>query len=347
MNDAVFLHGPRDVRVAPFNLRESRSDETLINVAAVGICGSDLHYYKDGGIGSAIIHDPFIPGHEFGGRLIEDVPELGLTRGALVAVDPNRSCRRCEWCLEGHRNLCPNVEFIGTPSFNGAMTRQIWVPKSQIVALPEGMDALEAAMLEPLGVAIHAVDLAKPRLLEPVALIGAGPIGLLILQVLKVAGAGEVHVIEPLAHRRAAALRLGAKAVFPTVDEFVSGPGKGRRPLAIEATNSPFGFRDAVRASRIGGRVVLAGIPDGDAYTLSGSEARRRGLKIKFVRRMGDDYPRAIDLVTSGRVNVRAIVTHRDSLDAAPELFKALAQNQPTYVKALLYPNGKDGDRPN
>ena len=174
MNDAVFLHGPRDVRVAPFNLREGRSDETLIDVAAVGICGSDLHYYKDGGIGSAIIHDPFIPGHEFGGRLIEDVPELELTRGALVAVDPNRSCGRCEWCLEGHRNLCPNVEFIGTPSFNGAMTRQIWVPKSQIVALPEGMDALEAAMLEPLGVAIHAVDLAKPRLLEPVALIGAG-----------------------------------------------------------------------------------------------------------------------------------------------------------------------------
>ena len=342
MNDAVFLHGPRDVRVAPFNLREGRPGETLVDVAAFGICGSDLHSYKDGGIASAIIHDPFIPGHEFGGHLIEDVPELGLGRGAL-AVDPNRACGRCEWCLEGHRNLCPNVEFIGTPPFNGAMTRQIWVPKSQIVALPEGMDALEAAMLEPLGVAIHAIDLAKPRLLEPVSLLGAGPIGLLILQVLKIAGAGEVHVIEPLAHRRAAALGLGAMAVFPTADEFVSGPGKVGRPLVIEATNSPLGFQDAVRASRIGGRVVLAGIPDGDAYTLSGSEARRRGLKIKFVRRMGDDYPRAIDLVTSGRVNVRAIVTHRESLDAAPELFKALAQNQPSYVKALLYPNGEDG----
>ena len=114
----------------------------------------------------------------------------------------------------------------------------------------------------------HVVDLAKPHLLEPVALLGAGPIGLLILQVLKVAGAGEVHVIEPLAHRRAAALGLGAMAVFPTADEFVSGPGKVGRPLVIEATNSPFGFRDAVRPSRIGGRVVLAGIPDGDAYTL-------------------------------------------------------------------------------
>ena len=211
MNEAVFFHGARDVRVAPINLRDGGPDETLIDVAAVGICGSDLHYYKDGGIGSAIICEPFIPGHEFGGRLCEDVPELGLRRGALVAVDPNRSCGRCEWCLQGHRNLCPNVEFIGAPPFDGAMAKQIWVPKSQVVALPEAMDALEAAMLEPLGVAIHAVDLAKPRLLEPVALVGAGPIGLLILQVLKIAGAGEVHVIEPLAHRRAAALELGAK----------------------------------------------------------------------------------------------------------------------------------------
>jgi L-iditol 2-dehydrogenase len=340
MNHAVFLHGSRDVRVAPINLREGHPDETLIDVAAVGICGSDLHYYKEGGIGSAIIHEPFIPGHEFGGRLCEDVPELGLGRGALVAVDPNRSCGRCERCLEGHRNLCPNVEFIGAPPFDGAMTNQIWVPTSQIIALPETLDPLEAAMLEPLGVAIHTVDLAKPHLLEPVALLGAGPIGLLILQVLKVAGAGEVHVIEPLAHRRAASLALGAKEVFATTDEFINGPGKGGRPLVIEATNSPLGFRDAVRASRIGGRVILAGIPDGDAYTLPASEARRRALKIKFVRRMGDDYPRAVELVASGRVNVRAMVTHREGLDAAPELFEALALGRPGYVKALLYPNG-------
>src|SRR5271166_707165 len=317
MDEALFLHGARDARVQPLELREGRPHETLLDVAAVGICGSDLHYYKDGGIGSARIMAPFVPGHEFGGYLCEDVPELGLKRGALVAVDPNRSCGQCEWCLVGHCNLCPKVEFIGAPPFDGAMTNRIWVPKSQVVPLPETMDALEAAMLEPLGVAIHAVDLAKPRLMEPVALLGAGPIGLLILQVLKTAGAGEVHVIEPLAHRRAAALELGAKDVSAKAEDFVNATGKGGRPLVIEATNSPLGFQDAVRASRIGGRVVLAGIPDGDAYTLSASEARRRGLKIKFVRRMGDDYPRAIDFVSSGRVNVRALVTHRESLNAA------------------------------
>ena len=345
MSEAVFLHGARDVRVSPFDLREGHPQETLLDVAAVGICGSDLHYYKDGGIGSTQIRGPFVPGHEFGGYLCEDVPELDLKRGALVAGDPNRSCGQCEWCLAGHRNLCPKVEFIGAPPFDGAMRKRMWIPKSQVVPLPETMGGLEAAMLEPLGVAIHAVDLAKPRLLERVALLGAGPIGLLILQALKVAGAGDVHVIEPLEHRRAAALELGAKTVVETVDDFIRGEGKDGCPLVVEATNNPLGFRDAVLASRIGGRVILAGIPDGDSYTLPAADARRRGLKLKFVRRMGDDYPRAIRLVSSGRVNVKAVVTHREGLKKAPELFEALAQGRPGYLKVLLYPNGESGGR--
>ncbi len=345
MSEAVLLHGARDMRVSPVNLREGRPQETLLDVAAVGICGSDLHYYKDGGIGSAKIRGPFVPGHEFGGYLCEDVPELGLRRGALVAVDPNRSCGRCEWCLAGHRNLCPNVEFIGAPPFDGAMTKRLWIPKSQVVPLPETFGPLEAAMLEPLGVAIHAVDLAKPRLLERVALLGAGPIGLLILQALEVAGAGDIHVVEPLEHRRAAALALGAETAVATVDDFVRGDGRDGCPLVVEATNSPHGFRDSVLAARIGGRMILAGIPDGDSYALPAADARRRGLKLKFVRRMGDDYPRAIRLVSSGRVNVKAVVTHREDLKKAPELFEALAESRPGYLKVLLYPNEKSGGR--
>ncbi len=340
MSQALYLRGPRDARVAPFNLREGRPDEVLIDVAAVGLCGSDLHYYKDGGIGAAKIREPFVPGHEFGGRLVEDLPALGLARGTLVAVDPNKACGHCDWCHEGHFNLCPNVAFIGAPPVDGAMTAKLWVPTSQIVQLPATMDALAAVMLEPLGVAIHAVDLAKPRLLERVVVLGAGPIGLLILQVLKVAGAGEVCVVEPLAHRREMAARLGAAEVAATVAEVSAWTdGKGF-PLVVEATNNPLGFRDAVLSARIGGRIVLVGIPDGDTYTLPAAEARRRALKIKFARRMGEVYPRAIDLVASGRVDVSTLVTHRVDLAATPDVFRALADNEPGYVKALIYPNG-------
>jgi L-iditol 2-dehydrogenase len=340
MSTALFLHDRRDARVSPVNLREGRPDEVLLDVAAVGICGSDLHYYKDGGIGAARIAAPFVPGHEFGGFLCEPCEALGLPRGALVAIDPNKACRQCAWCHQGHPNLCPNVEFIGAPPHHGAMTEKIWVSKSQIVELPQTFDPLRAVMLEPLGVAIHAVDLAHPRLLERVALLGAGPIGLLVLQVLRASGAGEVMVVEPLPHRRDMAGRLGATRVGASVANIAEWTGGVGCPLVIEATNSPLGFADAVEAARIGGRLVLVGIPDGDSYVLPASQARRRGLKIKFARRMGEVYPRAIDLVQSGKIDVLSMVSHRISLGETPAAFAALAGNAPGYGKVLVYPNG-------
>ncbi|WP_336810641.1 zinc-dependent alcohol dehydrogenase [Bosea sp. MMO-172] len=345
MSRAVFLHAAGDARVAPFNLREGAAGETLLDVAAVGLCGSDLHYYKDGGIGSAVIAAPFVPGHEFSGWLTEDLPELSLTRGALVAVDPNQACGHCEHCRSGHPNLCPEVVFIGAPPHDGAMTERIWVPKSQIVAVPPTFSPSDAVMLEPLGVAIHAVDLAKPRLLERVALIGCGPIGLLILQVLRTAGVGEVLACDPQPHRRELALRLGAgKAGASVADiaEWTKGEGL---PLVIEATNAPEGFRDAIRAARIGGRVVLVGIPDGDSYVIPAAEARRRGLNIKFSRRMGHVYPRAIELVAQGKVDVEAVVSHRFPLAEGPAAFRRHADNEAGMVKSMIYPGGLPEDR--
>jgi len=331
MSRALFLHAAEDARVAPFNLRDGQPGEALLEVAAVGLCGSDLHYYKDGGIGSAAIQAPFVPGHEFGGYLTEDLPSRGLRRGALVAVDPNDACGQCAHCRAGHMNLCPNVKFIGAPPFDGAMTERIWVPGHLIVKLPEGFTPVQAVMLEPLGVAIHAVDLARPRLLERVALLGCGPIGLLILQVLRAAGAGEIHAVDPQPQRRDMAARLGASSAGDSVADIRALTGNEGAPLVIEATNSPQGFHDAVLAARIGGRVVLVGIPDGDRYTLPASEARRRALKIKFARRMGHVYPRAIDLVATGQVDVDTMVTHRFTLDAG---------NAPGMVKSLIFPNG-------
>jgi L-iditol 2-dehydrogenase len=340
MSRALFIHGAHDARVAPFNLRDGRQNEVLMDVASVGVCGSDLHYFKDGGIGATVITEPFVPGHEFGGYLCDDVDELGLKRGQLVAVDPNKACGHCDWCREGHHNLCPNVAFIGAPPFDGAMTERIWAPKSQLVALPESFDALDAVMLEPLGVAIHAVRLAKPRMLEPVAVLGCGPIGLLIIQVLKAAGAGDIFACDPLAHRRLMAERMGASRVGEKAADIVEH-SRGGCPLVLEATNSPFGFRDAVTAARIGGRIVLVGIPDGDIYTLPAADARRRGLKIKFARRMGDVYPLAIKFLAAGKIDVRSIVSHRVGLEEAPGVFTALAENAPGYIKVLVDP-GRD-----
>jgi L-iditol 2-dehydrogenase len=158
--------------------------------------------------------------------------------------------------------------------------------------------------------------------------------------VLKVAGCGSIIAVEPQAHRRALAEKLGADATFASVADI---PSQSDRPtgaaLVIEATNSPEGFADAVRAAAIGGRIVLVGIPDGDVYHLPAAEARRRGLSIRFSRRMGHVYPRAIELIAHGRVDVRALVTRTFALEQGPDAFRRHARSEPGLVKSIIFPD--------
>lgn len=340
MNMAAYIHGVRDVRVGDIAPPTLSTGSVLVDVLAVGICGSDLHYYKDGGIGGAIIQQPFVPGHEFSGRLCSDVEELGLVRGQLVAVDPATACHRCEWCVQGYHNLCPNVIFLGAPPYNGALTHQIAVPKQSLFALPDAMSPDQGAMLEPLGVCIHAIDLATPRLLETVSLIGCGPIGLGILQLLKLSGVGDIIAVDPQPHRTALAKQLGASHVgdsMQAVHDHTEGLGCH---LVIEATNSPDGLSHAIKSSRIGGRLVMVGIPDGDSYTnIQASEARRRGLTLKFSRRMGNVYPRAIELVEQNKVDVDVLVSHHFNLGGTADAFAMQANEELGFIKSVICPS--------
>ncbi|MFK7994411.1 MAG: zinc-binding dehydrogenase [Granulosicoccus sp.] len=339
MNMAAYIHGVRDVRVGDISIPTVSQGSVLVDVLAVGICGSDLHYYKDGGIGGAVIRQPFVPGHEFCGRLRNDVEALGLTRGQLVAVDPATACHDCEWCAQGYHNLCPHVVFLGAPPYNGALTHQVAVSHESLFVLPEGMTPDQGAMLEPLGVCIHAMDLARPRLLETVSLIGCGPIGLGILQLLRLSGVGEIIAIDPQPHRTALAKQLGASHVGNTAQAVLDHTSGLGCHLVIEATNSPDGLSHAIKTSRIGGRLVMVGIPDGDTYTnIQASEARRRGLTLKFSRRMGNVYPRAIDLVEQNKVDVDSLVSHHFKLDGTPDAFKQQADEDPGFIKAVVYP---------
>jgi len=337
MNTAAFIHGVKDIRVEPFYPLTAGNDEVTVDVASVGICGSDLHYYKDGGIGSALIKKPFVPGHEFSATLQQDIETLGLKKGQLVAVDPALPCHTCEWCHRGHHNLCPNVVFLGAPPNHGALTQNIVVPAQSIIVLPATMSADQGAMLEPLGVSIHAVDLAKPRLMESVAVLGCGAIGLGVIQLLKNSTACEIIAIDPQGHRAKAALSSGAHQSGDKVDAILDMTSGMGCDLVIEATNSPNGFADAVKASKIGGRIILAGIPDGDLYApLSAAEARRRGLTIKFSRRMGTVYPRAIKLVSQGKVDVDSLVSHHFELQDTAEAFAMQDNETDGLIKSIV-----------
>ncbi len=334
---AARLHGIRDLRVEDVPDPVPAPGEVLLAVKAVGVCGSDLHHYLEGSIGAIHSPEPFVLGHEFAATVLEGG---SLPPGTLVAVDPNRSCGACEWCRDGHTNLCPDVRFAGVPPFPGALAEFTSARFDQLVPLPDGFDAETGALLEPLGVAIHALDLARLRPMASVAVLGLGPIGLLLLQVARECGAGRIVAVDPLAYRRALAAELGADAVAATaagVSEATAGRGVD---VVLEATNSPDGPQHAAEAVRVGGLVVLVGIPTGNRFTLDAALVRRKGVTIKMSRRMRHVYPRAIAMVAAGRVRLAPLATHRFALDGAPAAFELQAEYRDGVVKSVVLPSG-------
>lgn len=334
---ALFLDAPGQLRLGEYE-EVASPDHLRLRVQAVTICGSDLHYYKEGAIGSSVAVQPHILGHEFS-AIVDDErgAAFGLPIGTLVAVDPSEPCHRCEWCERGEYNLCPNVKFCGSAPIHGALRELFYARPEALFKLPAGFDSADAALLEPLGVAIHAIDLAKIRLGATVAVVGTGAIGLLILQLARVVGAAEVHALEPLTYRRELALRLGADSAHATPQELLNATNGRGVDVVLEATDSPSGPESACTVARIGGKAVLVGIPDGDQFTLRAAQVRRKGLTIKLSRRMGHVYPRAIQLLAQQRVNVKAIATHHFTLENAPQAFALQAERRDSVIKSVVH----------
>ncbi len=318
----VRLHARGDVRVHDENPPTPGEDESLVRVEAVGLCGSDLHWFGEGGIGDAVITRPIVPGHEMAGTALS-----GPLEGQLVAVDPAIPCGHCPLCEEGHRNLCANIRFSGHSDTDGSLREQLAWPTHLLYPLPAEMSAADGAMLEPLGVALHAWDLAHVRVGAIVAVIGCGPIGLLMIQLALASGARRVLAVDPLEHRRKAALGYGAEvaitdseALDPATWRELSGLGCD---TTFEISGQPDAITEAMLAARPGSRVVLAGIPGDDVTTFSAGTVRRKGLTLVLVRRMKETYERCIELVAAGRVDVSSVVTDVYALADSQRAFEA------------------------
>lgn len=325
------LHGAGDIRLDEEPDPTPRAGEELIRITAVGVCGSDLHWWTEGGIGDATLQRPLVLGHEFAGVIVG-----GPRHGRRVAVDPAIPCGSCELCHDGKPNLCRSVVFAGHGTQDGALRELIAWPVAQLFELPDGLDDADGAMLEPLGVALHALDLCHVGVGDVVGVFGCGPIGLLLLQLVRAAGAATVVASDPLPHRRQAAERLGADLTLdPTttqVDEVAD-----RCDVVFDVSGTDAAIGDALRAARPGSRVGLVGIPEEDRTTFTASTARRKGLSLLMVRRMGHTYPRAIQAVVSGVVDVRSIVTHRLELSEVATAFEIAAGR--TGLKVIVGPD--------
>jgi L-iditol 2-dehydrogenase len=323
------LHGTGDLRLTdePEPVPVPSAGEVLVRVTAVGICGSDLHWYAESGIGDARLSRPLVLGHEAAGVIAS-----GPRAGERVAIDPNLPCERCPVCARGLGHLCPHVRFLGHSDTDGALRELIAWPLDRLVPVPDAIDDDAAAMLEPLGVAIHAFRLARFAPGGTVAVLGAGPIGRLLIQLAFAAGASRVVATDVLPHRVAAAREDGAIA------ELVDGGGErvrlrdalDGRPVdtAIEIAGEEDAVATAVDLVKPAGTVVVAGIPAGDSIAIPVSAARRKGLDLRFARRMNRVHDEAIALVAGGRLDAASVVSHRFSLGEAEAAFATAARRE-------------------
>ncbi len=327
------LYGPKDIRIETDDSPPApKAGEVLLNIKAVGLCGSDLHMYETGRIGYTNVVEPFVLGHEFMGEVVA-VGEAALdglhnpiTVGQRMAVDPCVPCWRCELCENGHPNLCPNHYFYGLFPDDGALREQMLVDARNCFPMPDELSDETGPLLETLGIAIHAIDFSKIRIASSVAVIGAGPVGLLITRLASMMGVSQLFSFDKLGWRVDKAKDWGATHAYNVNDcdpvQAVMEATNGRGvDVAIEAAWADHSVQQAADMCRNGGRLVLVGIPPDDQLNLKHSVARRKGLTIIMSRRMKHTYPRAIDLATSGKVNLEELVSHKFDLSKTAEAY--------------------------
>lgn len=338
----VRVMAPRVMRLDEAAMPEPGAGQALVRITAVGICGSDLQYYTQGRIGELEFGAGHILGHEVAGVVEALGPGAdGPPPGTAVAVDPAIPCGWCRFCVAGDPNFCERLQFFGSPPYHGALQQYMVHPSRLLIPVPAEWSPGATTVLEPLGVAIHAVDLGHLAVGDAVAVFGCGPIGLMIARVAQLAGARLVCATEPLPHRRAAAARFGVGLALDPAEGDVVRQIKGRTEgygvdVAFEAAGSESATLQAIQALRPGGTLVLLGYWKQDQVAIPGISAMRKGLTVRFVRRMKNTFERALDLAGRGLVDVASLVTHEFPLAETPEAFARAERRAPDVLKAVV-----------
>jgi L-iditol 2-dehydrogenase len=321
------LVGVRQFRLAEEPIAEPGPGEVQVRVEAVGICGSDMHSYSEGAVGDTPCLYPMVLGHEPAGTVTRTGAGVsGWSPGDLVACEPAIFCYHCELCQAGRHNLCTAMRFLSTPGHPGFFRETVNLPAENVLPLPRGLAASDGALVEPLAVALHSLKLAPPTVGESAVVFGAGPIGLLTVAVLRLAGAGRIFVVEPLAHRRALAATLGADAAVDPAQDAVAAilaDTRGRGvDLVLDCAAKADTANDCLRVARPGGRVVYTGIGTELRVPMDVHTWRRKELAVWQVRRSNREGHAAIDLLARHQRLFGPVVTHSRSLE---EIGKAFA----------------------
>ncbi|MDK3018434.1 2,3-butanediol dehydrogenase [Pseudodonghicola flavimaris] len=344
---AARWHGVKDIRVEEVPTPTAGPGEVEIKVAWTGICGSDLHEYLAGpifvpvGEDHPLSHDqaPITMGHEYCG-VVTGLGEgvTGLALGDRVAIEPIFACGTCPACRDGKYNLCDSLGFIGLSGGHGGFAATSVVPARMVHKMPDALSMEQGALIEPAAVALHAVRLSNIRAGDSAAVFGAGPIGLLVVEALRVAGAAQIHVVEPAAVRRDKALELGATTVIdPTAEDAVAAirAATGGVHVAFEVTGVPQVLPQCIDATRYEGQTLIVSIWEGEAaFQPNTVVLKERQLQGTIAYR--NVYPAVMELMTQGYFSPEKLVTRRIALDdIVSEGFEALVAEK-SHVKILV-----------
>jgi L-iditol 2-dehydrogenase len=333
INRAAVLVEAGSIVVEERPVPEPAPREVLVEISAVGVCGSDVHYYEHGRVGPHVVRAPLVLGHESAGRVAAVGDEV--TRHAIgdrVALEPGVPCGRCGECRAGRYNLCPEVVFFATPPVDGAFANYVAIHEDFAFTLPESVSDAAGALMEPLSVAIWACRKAGVSAGDRVLVTGAGPIGLLCLQVARAFGATRVEISDVSEPRLQAAMRMGAsRTLRPGADE------PSRADALIECSGHPGAVMEGIAALRPAGTAVLVGMGPDATAEVPVAVIQNREIWLTGTFRYANTYPTAIALAAGGRVDLEGLVTGHFTLEETERALRA-GREDPSSVKAIVHP---------
>ena len=340
---AAVLTGIRrmEVREAP-DLKVEKGTDVLLKIERVGVCGSDVHYFETGRIGSQVVKFPFIVGHECAATVVAVGKAVKRVRvGDQVVVEPAVSCHDCDQCRRGRENTCFKLRFLGTPGQgDGCLRESLIMPEECCFPIRGALTLEQGALCEPLAIAVYAVKQSHLPAKADVAVLGAGPIGLSCMTVARAQGARTCYMTEKIAERVKLAADNGATWVGNPLKEDIVAEILKRQPLGMDVVYECAGQQETidqgVELLRAGGTLMLVGIPREDRISLSIDKIRRKEVTIINVRRQNGCTQAAMDLIASGKVNVDFMVTHRFGLEDVQDAFEMVAGYRDGAVKAMI-----------
>ncbi len=317
--------------------------DVLIRMERIGVCGSDVHYYTAGRIGSQVVKYPFTVGHEGAGTVLKTGPAVTTVKpGQRIAIEPAMPCGECDQCLSGRQNTCRNLRFLGCPGqADGSLSEYIVMPEKNCFHIPDSMSFDQAALAEPLSIGIYALKLYGSALTgKKVGILGCGPIGMSVLIPAITEKAGQTYVTDRIDERLKIASEAGASWCGNVDHEDIVEKISREEPLLLDVIFECCGKQEAmdqaIRLAKPGGKIIMVGIPEFDNWSFQADIIRRKELCLQNVRRQNECYRSAIDMISSGRLNMDSLVTHHFPFDKTKEAFDLVADYRDGVMKAMV-----------